>query len=210
MKVNTLTNFLIYQAMLLPFLWLVPICLGFMIPGYDSISQHLSEIAVMESVPTVIAGITSFCFLLASVSIALFPVGLMFYGKKRFTFTVVLGLVYGVGMLSNSIFPTGTPLHGLYGLPIYSVIIPAIFALEYGNDLNSEKFISVSIVATILNLVYLWANAVGLDPSGYRGVTQILGISVINIWYFLASYMIYAKASKLSRHDQKSEQFSEA
>ena len=190
--------------MLLPFLWFIPISLGFMIPEYNSISQHLSEIAVTESIPEVIAGITHICFLLVAVSITLFPIGLVFYGEKRISFTIVLGLVYGVGMLSNSIFPTGTPLHGLYGLPIYSVIIPAIFSLEYGNDLNSSKFIKFSVITTILNLVYLWANVVGLDPNGYRGVTQILGIYVINIWYFMAAYTIYKKANKLSQQDAAS------
>ncbi len=199
MNLDKPANYLIYQAMLLPFLWLIPISLGFMTPGYDSISQHLSEIAVTEWVPKGISGVTRICFLLIAVSIALFPVGLAFYGQRRISFTIVLGLIYGAGMLSNSVFPAGTPLHGLYGLPIFSVIIPAIFALEYGNDLNSKQFVKVSIIATIFNLVYLWANVVGLDPAGYRGVTQKLAIYVINIWYFFAAFTMYKKSNKLIR-----------
>lgn len=193
MNIERIGRYLIYQAMSLPLLWLIPIVMSFMITDYNSISQHLSELAIMKSVPPVFAGVNQIMFLAIAVSITLFAIGLMLYDKNHISFTIVLGLIYGIGMLSNSIFPMGTPLHGLYGLPIYSVIIPAVFALEYGNKLNSNIFIKISIITTILNLVYLWANAVGLDPSGYRGLTQRLAIYVINLWYFFAAFTIYKK-----------------
>ena len=186
-------KFLIYQAMSLPLLWLIPIAIGFLISDYNSISQHLSELAILKYAPPILAVTNQIIDLTIAVSITLFAIGLVFYDRNRISFTIVLGLIYGLGMLSNSIFPMGTPLHGFYGLPIYSVIIPAIFALEYGNNLNSNIFIKVSIIATILNLVYLWANTVGLDPNGYRGLTQRLAIYVINLWYFFAAFTIYKK-----------------
>jgi hypothetical protein len=197
LKVEKPVRFLIYQAMLLPFLWLIPIIIGFMIPDYDSISQHISEIAINESIPVMLASINQISSLAIDVSITLFAIGLVFYEKKGISFTVFIGLVYGVGMLSNSIFPMGSPLHGLYGLPMFSVIIPAIFALEYGNGLNSKVFIKCSIVITILNFIYLWASVVGLDPNEYRGLTQRIAIYVINIWYFFAAYVMYKEANKV-------------
>jgi hypothetical protein len=193
MNVQKTKRFLIYQAMSLPFLWFIPIAIGFFIADYNSISQHLSELAILKSVPLILSIINQIIDLTIAGSITLFAIGLVFYDRNRISFTIVLGLIYGLGMLSNSIFPMGTPLHGFYGLPIYSVIIPAIFALEYGNSLNSNIFIKVSIIATILNLVYLWANAVGLDPNGYRGLTQRLAIYVINLWYFFAAFTVYKK-----------------
>jgi len=193
MNGKKIEKFLICQAMALPFLWLIPIVIGFLVADYNSISQHLSELSVMKSVPPILAVIDQIIAFTIACSITLFAIGLVFYDRNRISFTIVLGLIYGLGMLSNSIFPMGTPLHGLYGLPIFSVIIPAIFALEYGNKFNSSIFIKVSIIATILNLVYLWANAVGLDPNGYRGLTQRLAIYVINLWYFFAAFTMYKK-----------------
>lgn len=197
MNRKSLEGLLICQGMSLPFLWLIPIVIGFFIPEYNSVSQHISEITLYEtnSAVSVIERISNY---LIDTSIALFFIGLFLIRNLRLTFTVVLGMAYGIGMLSNSIFPTGTPLHGLWGLPIFSVIIPAIFALEYSDKIDSRVFVQYSIATTVLNLTYLWANVVSLDPFEYRGLTQRLAIYIINIWFAVAAFILYKNANETS------------
>ena len=38
--------------------------------------------------------------------------------------------LFGAAMLANGVFPTGNPLHGLYGLAIFSILVPVFYASE--------------------------------------------------------------------------------
>ena len=41
-----------------------------------------------------------------------------------------IAAAFGVGMMSNGILLIGSPLHGFYGLPIFSVLLPPAFTAE--------------------------------------------------------------------------------
>ena len=181
----------IKQAMYLPFIWVGIILIGFATPDYSSITQHISELGNYD-----LGAVSSILYKSGVYLVALSPlaffVGLVIH-EKKISASIILGVVYSVGMLSNAVFPMGTPLHGLYGLPIFSVVLPAIFALEYSMNDRASFFVKFSIFVTVANLIYLWVNLVGLDPVAYRGLTQRLAIFVLNIWIAVAAYFIVKK-----------------
>ncbi|QNG86238.1 hypothetical protein IMCGPPIG_01736 [Stenotrophomonas maltophilia] len=51
---------------------------------------------------------------------------------------------------------------------------------------------------SIASIVYLWLNVVGVDPEGYRGLTQRVFSSLNSLWPFLVGlYLLRRDSSAL-------------
>lgn len=179
---------LIKQVQFIPFTaMLITILAAFMVPGYSSFSQHVSELGILAH-PA--AAIMPFAAVVAGASICLFGLGLFFHKSKAFGFTALTMIIFGISFASAGIFPTGTAMHGLYGLTMFYVLVPACFAAELPPANRTRLLVNVSLLAAILSLIYMWGLLSGLDPHASRGFTQRLGILVIFGWYPVASYLL--------------------
>ncbi len=178
-------RWLVLPACVLPLFWLGPFFVGFSQPEYSSVAQHLSELSVVE-LSQLNHNINYTGGLLVNLATLCFALGLLFADWKL-TYSTTAGLLYAIGMLSNFVFPMGTPLHGLYGLPIFSVVLPVFFLIEH-DDGKSNAFRSYTLFTTLVALIYLWLMMSGLDPTEYRGLTQRAAIIVLNTWIAWAAY----------------------
>ena len=144
MRFQNVSGMLIKQAMSLPVFIIIPILFGFFANDYNSITQHMSEMTMDSRIANFIdKGST----VAAGVSVCLFGVGCLWWGGAlRWSFTMLVAVAGGMGMASNGVFEAGSPLHGLYGLPIFLVFVPAFFIAEFSvptvapaNDLQIGK-----------------------------------------------------------------------
>ncbi|MEH6419834.1 DUF998 domain-containing protein [Pseudomonas sp. CGJS7] len=173
----------IQQAMYVPIgAMLALIAFAFAVPGYDPVSQHLSELGLMPGLP---AHAVQAAAAISGAAIVVFSVSLLAQGK-RFALTALTSTLFGISMLSNGLFTTGSPLHGLYGVGIFSVLTPLLFLVELGPQ-ASPLMGRVSRWTSLLAMIYLWVMVAGLDPPAYRGLSQRIALLPAFAWYTFAA-----------------------
>lgn len=184
------SRFLLRQAFYLPLAaMLVPVVASWFVPGYSSVSQHMSELELLGGT---VAVITRAAAIVSGASIILFALGLLGY-SRRYVFTAFASVVFGLSMISNGIFVMGSPLHGLYGIGLISILGPAFFVAE-SQGMGMEPRTSIwFLAASLLTLFYMWLLLVGLDPLQYHGLTQRLSVIIIFGWYSLASLVLLSR-----------------
>lgn len=174
---------MIRQAVVVPLgIMLVLIGFGLTVPGYSSVSQHLSELGLLGGLP---ARMEQAAGVISGGSILLFSAALLVEGR-RFALTTLTSSLFGLSMVFNGIFPMGSPLHGLYGIGFFVVLTPLFFLLDLGPK-ASVRIGWTSRAASLLTLAYLWSMVAGLDPLPYHGLTQRLAIVPMFGWYTLAA-----------------------
>ncbi len=98
-------------------------------------------------------------------------------------------------MISNGVFVMGSPLHGLYGLGFFMVLVPAFFATEVAPANSTLR--SLSMFAALTIMLYLWLMISGFDPQAFRGLTQRVATLLIFGWYAAASYLLLHNGSSV-------------
>lgn len=175
---------LIKQAIAVPLgAMLVPILIAFFLPGYSSVSQHISEVALLDHPVALIQRLAAF---VTGISITLFGIGLFL--AKGAKYTAVAAVLFGASMVSNGLFVMGSPLHGLYGLGFFMVLVPALFAAETSAVGSSLR--NLSMLVALVIMFYLWLMLSGFDPKAFRGLTQRIATLLIFGWYAIASYSL--------------------
>lgn len=181
-------NVAIKQALFFPLgTMLVLMLVGFTVPGYSSVSEHMSKLSLLEGYPATFEQIAGG---LSGVSIIIFSLALVRHPSGQFSFTVLTSILFGMNMLSNGIFPMGSPLHGLFGIGFFSVLTPALFIAEMHPSERPPTFVVASKVAAVITLFYLWLMITRLDPKGFQGLTQRLAVIPTMGWYAYASYTL--------------------
>ncbi len=179
-----MASFAIRQAVVVPLAaMVVPMLVGIATPGYSSISQQISELE-MTPYPAVVL-ITRLCALLSGLALIVFAFGLWRTGGRRFGFTIVCTLIFGASMASAGIFLMGSPLHTLSGFGIFMALAPACFSAEWRAAPTRVR--TISMLAAMATLFYLWLLFAHFDPSTLKGLTQRIGIFVMFGWYSFAS-----------------------
>lgn len=176
---------LLKQAAIVPVTAMVAVILwSLVVPHYSSVSQHLSELQLLQHP---IAAATRVVPIAVGLSVMAFGAALLMGGTPRMPFTAFCALVFGAANLSNGIFVSGDPRHGLYGLAMFFILVPACFAAELPRAPNTRRAMSLSLATAIFLLTYTWLQFSGLDPHGYRGITQRVAVLVLTGWYTLAA-----------------------
>jgi hypothetical membrane protein len=181
--VAAVRNLAIQQAVYIPLgAMLALIAFAFTVPGYHSLSQHLSELGLLPGLQAkaVQAGPVA-----SGSAIILFSLALLAQGR-RFALTALTSTLFGVSMVSNGVFTTGSPLHGLYGIGIFSILTPLLFLAELGPQ-ASTRMAWFARASSLLGMAYLWLMMSGFDPEPYRGLTQRLALLPAFGWYTLAA-----------------------
>jgi len=174
-------KFLLRQAVWLPLGgMLLPMFIGFLVPGYSSIRQHMSELELLSSGVSLVTRLGA---LLSGLSIIGFAVALLM--RKPMMFTAVSAFVFGLSIVSNGVFKMGSPLHGLYAIGLSVIVVPAFFAAE--GPKPADRF---SLFISTIALIYMWALMTGIDPSATRGLTQRLATIAMFGWSGYASFIL--------------------
>ena len=182
-----MTRNLIKQVQFVPLGALFAIILtGLLMPGYSSISQHMSELGMLDHPAARVLHIAA---VVSGASVLLFGIGLALHPLGCFRFSAMAAVIFGVAYATGGIFHSG-PLHGLYGATMFYVLVPVFFAVELPVQLRDSFILRVSLLASLLSLTYMWFMFSGLEPQSIRGLTQRIGGLIIFGWYPLASYWL--------------------
>lgn len=172
---------LLRQSLFLPLAaLLLPILIGFGVPGYSSLTQHVSELQLLDHP---VAGLMRIAPVVCGVSILLFGIAAWLTQPLRCVFTALASAAVATNFVTAGIWVSGSPMHGLYGIGLLLPLAPACFAAESGLGLRVQR---ISLAVAFACAVYLWLNLSGLDPV--RGLTQRLLIVLIMGWYAYASF----------------------
>ncbi|MEP3050820.1 MAG: DUF998 domain-containing protein [Erythrobacter sp.] len=152
-------------------------------PALDPLTQHISEasrasgwLATADKVLPVIAGL----------SIVLFGFG-CFFRLRHWWWTGTAGLLFDAAMIANGVFPAGDPRHGLYGLALFSVLVPACYGAEFSGPF-SPRFVQFSLFCTGAGMAYMWMLLIGLDRDAWRALTQRLASLLAFSWYAVTAW----------------------
>lgn len=174
-------HILIRQSLFLPLVaLLIPALWSFGVPHYSPVSQHVSELQLLDHP---IATVMRIAPIICGVSILLFGIGAYLTAPTRFAFTALTSAAVAANFISAGIFVSGDPMHGLHGVGYFMPLVPACFAAESG---LGRKVLHVSLAIAVVSMAYLWLNNTVLDS--FRGLTQRTAIVVIMGWYSFASY----------------------
>lgn len=183
-----MNNILLRQVQFLPLpAMIITMLAALFVPRYSSLTQHVSELGIISH-PA--ASVMPVAAMLAGVSVVLFGIALWLHASKAFRFTAAAAVIFGVSYTSAGIWPTGTAMHGLYGLTMFYVLVPACFAAELPSSYRTRLAVTVSLGAACLSLLYMWGLLSGLEPRGLRGLTQRMAILVIFGWYPFAAWLL--------------------
>ncbi len=196
-----MNNLLIRQAQFVPLAAMLIVMLaGILMPGYSSISQHMSELGTLDHP---VASVLHIGAIVSGVSVVLFGLGLLLHNSRGFGFTALTAIIFGTAYICAGIFHSG-PLHGLYGLTMFYALVPACFAAELPTQHRTGFLVKISLLAAFLLLSYMWLLFSNLEPHAIRGLTQRLAVLVIFGWYPLASYMLLRNQAGASGDHVKS------
>lgn len=176
-------HLLLRQSLFLPLAaLLLPILIGFGAPGYSSLTQHVSELQLLDHP---VADLMRIAPIVCGLSILLFGLGAWLIEPARFTFTALTSAAVAANFISAGIWVSGSPMHGLYGVGFFIPLVPACFAAESGLGRGVQR---VCLAVAVLSMAYMWLNISNCDPM--RGLSQRLAIVLIMGWYSYASYQL--------------------
>jgi hypothetical membrane protein len=174
-------NLLIKQSLLLPLYFFVPVLIaGILTADYSAISQHASEITLTENLTAITVLNTG--AILTGLSCILLSIGLIRVSKKKNLLSAILLIIFGISMISNGLYPMGSPMHGFYGIGLSMMILPFVSCYEFKGSSIDKKYFPITIIAGLVIFIYFWSMLVGLDPVEYRGLTQRIASVVIFGW----------------------------
>jgi hypothetical protein len=152
---------------------------GWLVDGYDPMAQHASEIPADNGSADSLAKLGA---LGSGVGFCLFAIGLWVITARRFSLGALAWFIFGASMLSNAIWPMGTPMHGLYAVGIINLIAPAISLLELRALRDDRLAYVTTCLVSFAGVLYLWMNLTGHDPVAWRGLTQRVFSSINSLW----------------------------
>jgi hypothetical protein len=188
-------KFLLYTG-LLPLPWFITWVFvgGVAQPGYNSLAQHASELLAA-------GGFSGACVRIAAAGAGMgfilfgFAVGSL--SSQKVSLTVITWVVFGLSMISNSIWPMGSPMHGLYAVGIINLLSPAISHVELERRwLDRPWHRQVTALSSLAGVLYLWLNLTGNDPESLRGLTQRVFFSLFALWPFAISLSLLLRGQR--------------
>lgn len=192
---------LLLLAGLLPLPWFLVFgsIAGALDPGYSAAAQHVSELTVKPGLSHVLVNVAA---LGSGLAFVLFAIGLWIEAGRTVSFGAICWAVFGVSMLSNGVWPMGSPLHGLYAVGLLNLVAPTLSLLELRGLRDRAVPFAVTVFVSLAGIAYLWLNLTGNDPEGYRGLTQRIFSSINALWpAVVAVYLLRARGTRGSRLD---------
>jgi hypothetical membrane protein len=160
---------------------------GLFAPGYSWMAQHASELSIVPGLPQTLFKLFAILWGLAFIA---FGIGLMRLTGAQ-SMGAVCWMLFGVAMCSNGIWPMGSPMHGLYAVPLVSLIAPALSLAESERLRAMKGMWFVTVIVSLCAIFYLWLNLLRFDPQNYRGLTQRLFSSINSFWPAFVAWRVW-------------------
>lgn len=172
---------------------------GFFAPEYNSISQHGSELFSVGGLPTLCL---RFAAIGSGLAFILFGIGIWRITTSGRGLGAIAWVIFGLAMVSNGIWPMGSPMHGLYGVGFVTLIAQAMSHLDLSDRLTRPWHYLLTAAVSAMGILYLWLNLTGFDPEAYRGATQRLFSSINSLWPFAISlWLVYREKELKPKRD---------
>lgn len=180
---------LIKQAHIVWVASIVNIGLGIIIPGFDVFAKSISFVALEAPIyaythrgADIVIGLSMCCF----------AFGVLRTTQSRFSSASLSSFLFGVSMVSAGIWTLESPLHLLYNLSIFMIIVPIAVALEFKNIVQSQIFENACVAVTVLHVLIFWLIYAGFIPQEYNGLVQRLWAIPTMGWFGVAAYFLLA------------------
>lgn len=198
---------LLRQAHLIWLASIVNIGIGFFIPGFNPIAQSISEVAL--EAPG-FAYTHRLADIVIGVSMIGFGVALNALSSRRVTLSMISVTLLGLSMASAGIWTLESPLHLLYNLSIFMILVPVSCALELKDVLCSRRFEAVCLLVSFIHGLVFWCIYAGFIPVEYNGLIQRIWAVIGMGWFGVSAYVLtqrtspYGEAEADSRRDAPS------
>ena len=182
-----LSYWLVKQGHIIWVASIINIGLGVVIPGFDFFSKSISHVA-LES--PIFAYTHRVADIVIGLSMCGFSIGVYQITQSRFSAAALSSFLLGISMISAGIWTLETPLHLLYNLSIFMIIVPMAFALEFKNTIKSSVFENFSVAVTVLHVFMFWLIYAGFIPQELNGLIQRLWAIPTMGWFGVAAHML--------------------
>lgn len=180
-------NISLKQAHLVWLVSIINIGIGFVISGFNPIAQSISEVALEAPV---FAYTHRLADIVIGLSMCVFGVALNALSYKKISFSMISMGLLGVSMVSAGIWTLESPLHLLYNLSIFMIIIPVVFALEFREEIDSPAFETFCLATTFVHVSVFWCIYAGFIPQEYNGLIQRLWAILTMGWWGVAAHLL--------------------
>ena len=174
----------IYQGHLIWIASIVNIGIGFVIPGFDVLAKSISHVALEAPL---FAYTHRTMDILIGLSMCVMSVGFFKRSPYSLSCAALTTLLLGLSMISAGIWTLETPLHLLYNLSIFMILIPVCTALEFKQQAQSPRFETLSVLLSLLHVLMFWLIYAGFIPSEFNGIIQRLWAIPTMAWFGLAA-----------------------
>jgi hypothetical membrane protein len=199
------TRILTAAGIAAPLLWAAAVIYcGAVRPGYNPVSQFMSELAERGSSTESVMRVTG--FYLPGVLTVMFGVLLLTRSAGRPV--AVLVIVHGAARLTAGIFPcdAGCPMpgssvsqvvHNIAGM-LNGIILPAaaLFCFFHLRKIGRERFAWYSLVSAIVSTVFLVLIAMDLPTRSHVGLYQRLSFGTMQLWLGVFALSIWPSRIK--------------
>jgi hypothetical protein len=185
--VKNLNYWLLKQAHIIWSASIVNIGLGVVIPDFDFVAKSISYVALEDPIYAYIHRIAD---IIIGLSMCGFAFAMQLLSLNRFSTAMLATSLFGISMISAGIWTLETPLHLLYNLSIFMIIVPMAFALEFKNVIKSSVFESLSVAVTVLHVFMFWLIYAGFIPQEINGLIQRLWAIPTMGWFGIAAYKL--------------------
>jgi len=173
--------------------WLIITTLaGFLATDYNPITSHVSVMTLQDSPAHMLANIAA---LLTGIALIAFGAGIWVHSRRTVSVGALGWLLFGVAMITNGIWPMGSPMHGFYIIGIFNIIAPAMTLLDIRDEELRERMHMATAFVSLSAMTYLWLALTGFEPDGYSGLFQRV-FGSINYFWPLAFAWVYSKSEK--------------
>jgi hypothetical membrane protein len=176
--------------------------LGFLYPGYNPVSQFISELATPEAPHNIFMNI--FGFVIFGLYLIFFGIGLYLSVKRHFLISIsmILFIISGIFILTLSFFPCDLGCRDVTFLGIGhnvlikfpSITMPAAIILSLyplWKDSNWKNYWWIFLVLIGVFLVIYLILSLTTNLYLINGLIQRLGLFVPIAWVFLMSIRLY-------------------
>ena len=161
---------------------------GFLATDYDPIGSHVSVMTLQDGPAHLLANIAA---LLAGFALIALGIGIWAQSKRVISVGALGWILFGIAMVTNGIWPMGSPLHGFYIIGIFSIIAPAMTLLDIRDEALREKLHTVTAFVSLSGMLYLWLALTGFEPEGYSGLFQRIFGSINYLWPLVFSWQFF-------------------
>ena len=175
------------QAHLIWLFSIVNIGIGFIITGFNPLVQSISEVALEAPV---FAYTHRFADIAIGLSMCIFGVALIAQTSKKISFSVISICLLGLSMISAGVWTLESPLHLLYNLSIFMIIIPVVFALEFKENIESPSFETFCLTTSFVHVFVFWCIYAGFIPQEYNGLIQRTWAILTMGWFGVAAHLL--------------------